>query len=60
MDTHQISAEHLPMNNTHYTAERELLLPMCVSVLNENGRHVLVRRAPWQFHGHVIIFLKHY
>lgn len=37
MDTHRISVEHLPMNNTLYTAETELLLPMCVSVLNETA-----------------------
>lgn len=37
MDTHRISVENLPMNNTHYTAGRELLLPMCVSVLNETA-----------------------
>lgn len=35
MDTHRISVEHLPINNTHDRPETELLLPMCVSVLNE-------------------------
>lgn len=37
MDTHRISVEHLPMNNTHDTPETELLLPMCVSVLSQTA-----------------------
>lgn len=45
MDTHRISVEHLPMNNTHYTAETELLPPMCVSVLKETAAMCCQSRA---------------
>lgn len=60
MDTHQISAEHLPMNNAHYTAETELLLPMCVSVLNETAAMCSSGARPGSFTGTWLFFLKHY